>query len=773
MSLSSNFPQQGQLDWVSLSKVVVPVSLDVLARLQGAGVQAITYVSILQLSVHFVVSDDELQRVRDAIRKLRVYSGASNLMYFGFGYRSLFRHLTDTLPGEKSIALCSCIGEAHSEMISAKILSALWKDFGYPEDCQPSHEQFKALIKACGGALATSPFPEVVRRMLPGNMIGSSQYKCSEPADIARALHALFDISTNKKTSVTIVGGAECSFIAAVAHWIFSFDISVEGMDGQVVFQSSARHPTRPLATVQVYVQYKDLAQPGLTISQTTYVLSEPKELLMFGQDTELILRTRVLWDRCLQSTFGKAFEDLSSYTIDLGHIFGGVARIHAALAQGEGDVGDYHRAHFHHFAEASYGSGFIDSVRDIFPELNNSELRRVMQDTLSKSFIEVRSLIQKSILALKKYCRCKDCSVLTAEYEYCLPALAGALVELTTMLSLVHFECEKKLDPTCYGLKSFYLVQKTSTISWDPSIQTKDNEGTKTTEFRPIPFLTRTTGKVSSPKTLQKKLEDLICLFVGYDSFSDIFGTESSKAWTAISKNGICVFAECLVSMTAQADMLCRIHVMPGRIARPTSTSPISISREFDAALDLSSWPRLPPLDNLQTSRVPRDEIRLQRLDTFPKPLEMTPIVAEPGDRGMLMLYYRISTPQGEIHISPGMMTNLILTQTGLISCPGPHCSSAPPEDEGVLIVEDGWIVDQALVEKLGSVSCFLWNKRAGDAGRLAALAVHHQKAGDGYRNEIILRQRECFACCVLAAPRLRKEHRGRSAVPWIYHII
>ncbi|KAI0116359.1 hypothetical protein GGR51DRAFT_501101 [Nemania sp. FL0031] len=772
MSNSSNsgvgFTQQGQVDWVSFGNTVVHVTINVLDRLEGAGVQALTYAGIEQLVQRFKLPELGRQRVWQTVEGLGVYNGASNLLWFGFGHRSLFRHLSESVSGLKVIALCSCLGEAHTETISAKVICALWKELGFPEDFEPSHTQFLTLIKACGGAFATSPFPELLTRMLPGNMIGPTQKTCSEPADIARALHALFEISSGQKKSVAVVGGAECSFIAAMAYWIFNFDVYVEDMDERLVFRSSISDSTIQPATAQVYVRYIDLARPDVVVSQTTYVLGEPKELLMYAPDSELVLRQRVPWDRCLHSTFGQAFEDLSSLPTDLGSILGGVARIHAALAQGDVDVGDYDRLFFSYFAEASQGSAYLDSAEEIFPEIKNIGLRGAMQSALSKSVFEVQSLLESSSLSLRRSCRCKDCSNTPQKSYYCLHGLAGTIVDLITTLSSVQFEYDKKIDPTCYGLDSFF--QKNMVTEVLPP--TGSTARTKVFKCAPIPHLARKGKAPPLRQTLDGRLECLIRLFTGYDPFSEFTGSMALKEWTAISKSGICVFAEGLVSMTTQPDVLCRIHVMPGRIGRPKSKNSLS-AREYEAVLDLSSWPKLPPLNILTVSTEAEESMELERADTALNTLKMTPMIIEPGDGGMLTLYYCVSTPQGDIHIPPGRMTSFVLRQAGLVACAKGHCPPKPSEGSTVFTVKSGWKVDRTTVATIPLIPCYIWdNMRTCEAGRLAAMAVYHTPM-DNYHSDIILRRKECLNCCIAAATRMRREHKGHTDIPWIYHIL
>ncbi|KAM0467924.1 hypothetical protein ACHAP7_011431 [Fusarium lateritium] len=596
------FVQQGQVDWVAFGKSIVPLSIDVLARLQGAGVQPITYAGALQLTSSFSLPELGQQRLWDVINRLKCYNSASNLLYFGFGHRSFFRILTETVSGLKCIALCSCLGEMHPEPFAARILSALWHELGYPEDFEPSIPQFRALIKACGGALASSPFPEIANRMFPSARDLRNGGGCSEPKDVARALTGLFDISMERKKSIAIVGGSDGAFIAAVAYWIFNMSIYVEDCHRNPIFSSSVTNRPAQSDSAQVCIRFADLSRShGIAISESTYLLNNARELIDYTPDRQFLhLRRRVPWDRCLKDTFGSKFDDFMKQPTAVWKFLGSFARISMALAEGEANVGDYSREDFIDFAEASYGQGFIDSSQTLFPELASSRLRDKIQSVLSLSLSKAQNYLEESILTFQRFCLCNLCNEKTETLSICFVALAGTLVDLVVTVSTLQFEVESQLDPTPYGIRFFYernVLRYRKNREIPPQQRLcLFNRGNRL----------HNDPDYATDNPLRELVEEVLFLFTGasFEGGYHIPTGVHSKSRIAACGSGICVFIHGMVSISTRADLLRRIHVIPGRIGRKSSRNPDAVCRDYDSILDISNWLK-PTVDRLRFLQV------------------------------------------------------------------------------------------------------------------------------------------------------------------------
>jgi hypothetical protein len=693
----------------------------------------------------------------------------------------------------------------HSESVAARILSALWLELGYPEDFEPSISQFRALIKACGGTLASSPFPEIANRMFPPVKDLKADDRCSEPKDVAKALIGLFDISMGKKKRIAIVGGNDSAFIAAVAYWIFNMSIYVEDYDGNAIFSSSVtKQPVQP-DSAEVYIRSADLGQNhGITISKSTYLLSDVKDLIQYTPDRQsLYLRRRVPWDRCLKDTFGSAFDDFMKLPTAIWMFLGSFARISKALAEGEANVGYYSREKFIDFAEASYGQGFVDSSQSLFPELAEPNLLNKMQSVLSLPFSKAQIYQEESYLIFRRSCRCSLCSERTEAAPTCFVALAATLVDLVVTVSPLQFEVESQLHPTSHGLRFFYErnINRYRKIFSAEGWLHLFLRGSRSYDV----FDRRTMGP------LGVLLEGVLILFTGANSkggTSLLPADIGSNSRIAVCGSGICIFIHGMVSISTRADLLRRIHVIPGRIGRNPLRNPDAICHEYDSVLDIENWPE-PTVDHLQIVpasdggpstptasgqrssnashsaglKPPTGEVLHQsKPNLASEKIKLAPEVVESGVAGEITFFYRISTSSGDILLPPGEVTIGILESTGLVSCKkSGDCRDCtePPE---LFTVENGWLMDDKQVDELdpSQYICVQWKQlENSELGRLAAFAAQQQIRCRTLRllrrHKIIICRGECLQCCSHFIAAREKDNRScvGSNYPVVYYLI
>jgi hypothetical protein len=292
--------------------------------------------------------------------------------------------------------------------------------------------------------------------------------------------------------------------------------------------------------------------------------------------------------------------------------------------------------------------------------------------------------------------------------------------------------------------------------------------------------------------------LKDILVVFTGLENPNGISGHGESTTGNrviAVSQNGICVFIEGLVSMSPRANLLRRVHVMPGHIARATPRRPQAIPKIFDCVIDIPKWPA-PTLECAQvvpamrpgtpslvsTDQSPLDETQHVSATVLPK-MVMEGEVSEAGEaENAIIFYYRISAPTGEIIIPPGRITITILANTGIVGCDKSKCAAELFPDHTLLKVERGWAFPEHTLLKvergwafpehtllkveggwaftqgrvilpLGEQGLCDWaHLQASDIGRLAAIGAVQHCVDDNksiYDDKIVLRRRECLPCC------------------------
>jgi len=379
------------------------------------------------------------RRMDEALKTLHSQTGFNKLLFFGFGYQSFVQVMADTQLGINCVALCSCLAEAHSVELAAWILAALWKEYDFPDQYEPSHAQFVALVKARAGVLARSPLSRTIDLMMTReelrqrNQYGARGSLASGATDTAKALRGLFQISNDTVERITVVGGSECAFIAGIAQWLFDFATTVEDRDGSLVFTSAINRDD-----AQVLVQYTALGSMSPTdLTRTVYLLRDPTEMFIHTNLDDLELFIRTPWTGCLSRVFGSAFHDLTTkYSLTLGEYIGSSARILTAIATGEEWEGGLPYSQYVNYLESSYGHGCIETIRKVFPELSNENLHRIMQHAADTTLNEAIRTVELSIQVLREVCACSDCSKVKDSVKYCLPGMVITVCHVGVVLA-------------------------------------------------------------------------------------------------------------------------------------------------------------------------------------------------------------------------------------------------------------------------------------------------------------------------------------------------
>lgn len=724
-----SFIQNGQVDWVAFGNTLWSTSTAVLQRFASAGVQPATYGAGLALASQLQLDRVGNQRMHNALDNLHATSGFGKLLWFGFGVRSFVRVMGDTQLGVNCIALCSTLVELHGEDASAWVLEELWKLHAYPQQYLPSHAQFTALVKACSGVLATTTFGRTADRMHaqdPDPHNWANVPIISNVEDIAKAMQGLFNISKGAVSRISITGGLECAFIAALARWLFNFKTYVEDEAGEVLYKDTSQE------AAQVVVIYSKEAELSLVqVSSTTYVLREIDQLIMRDPKIEQILLTfRTPWDRCLARVYGVAFKELISIPHILGGFLGSAARVYSGLALGESHVAGLSRVNYINFNEASYGLGFVHAAVSIFPELDRCNgLFAAMQKATDASMEEAVRTIEQTVKNLAQVCKCSLCTDHgTRKNAYCLLLMAFSIRAMISTISCTIRDLE--LLPTNKGILSTYTD---SSGAWD-----RTREGT-------TPLLSVALGLGSEDMHGEDEayknvdiLSHAIEIFSGYSDhdryYSDAHPSERNVR-TAHVRQGVCYYLECLRSMTSQAEMMRMVHILPGHIHMG--------DKQFNNIYD-HSVTNSTRLTALQWDVVEEHDSTIIVAEAGCGNIRVEAFGLEKSMEHELIFFYQVSIPGEPIFkLKPGQLTYTILKRTGIATCDQIHCDRRLAFPCG--LVQRGWQSPESGLKS--EYQCFIW-PRTSDLVRCAVMELLTSGL-------FFLRRRECVSCCTTSIVR------------------
>ncbi|MCJ1403489.1 hypothetical protein MMC11_006712 [Xylographa trunciseda] len=788
------FVTSGTIDWVAFGNSILTVSTAVLQRFASAGVQPASYQSVIAIGSQFQLSYRGEQYLQVAIDGL---SGiVVNSLYMGFGYRCLVREMWEMPGGVNCVALCACLAEAHTEADAAWILIELWRLLHSPDSYAPSHAQFMALIKSCAGVTAKTQFGQVISRMLGDQYksqvgatvgsVGSSGliWKVSKSKDVSKVLAALFKVSCGRLDSITVIGGSECAFVAALALWLFDLRVWVEGNSQNLLF-SDVQNP----ADAQVLVQYSNLAERSAVMTSSTYTLPSYDE--MFGsltdpENQDIYLIPRQSWDDCLSGLYGVAFERLQGKADILATYLGSVARIYEGLALGARFVENISFLFDYDSVESAYGLGFVNNILSTFPELGRMNgLQTAMTSAAQVTFEIALRLANVSVVALEAVCVCtgvtniQKCPAneehmrgsLNQEPSFCIASIAFAIRDTARITArIVRDPWYPNLKPSLAGLVRLRQGHQTP---WKRQqvLQSRLKSSLSSQEQATAARLVNSIGlKVGDnlSRNLRPQSRGSSGLYatsllfhgphpgledysgrnptrgVNDDSGEHPLRTMYESVPTAVSMNGICCYYDTLRSLSSDVKSLNKVHVIPGYINYQ--------DRRYDSVCDPKGTS--PQLEKEGTG------VQLRR-DDFHKILPLKSdanveaCVTELSSGRDLQFFYRFSATCGTIPLRPGQFARQILHRRRKIFCDGTSCKEelALP----CFVMSSFGTIDQyhpefGLFNGTSGVAGCIW-PCPDDATRCMILAFYLFLAADSfgaeYYNEVVLRDGECLPCC------------------------
>ncbi|KAI9889016.1 MAG: hypothetical protein M1814_006074 [Vezdaea aestivalis] len=567
------FQQQGQVDWIALSKSVIQLSVEAYARLSKAGVEALTLEIGRGLCHSFLLQPASQERIIDAISKLQKHSGYKNLLWFGFGLKSVSEDLATTEQGLTLCALCGSLSAAYEPALVARILRELCVKADVPRNLRPSISQWRALVDLLGGTLMSSEFTitlEGFQRIIAPKRPFSRHSlinRCSSASELGDVILALARISNSKLSSVTITGGFDCSWLAAFAQWVLALSVEVRNSTSTIYRSGDAAQAAQVIFHIITPSSDKTYGA-GTVVTGKSYMLSSGRDLIYATDNQEFSFITRSPWGTILFDTFG---DDIEHFHSTCGSAFNVYLNCLVTLGPDftlskleKGFSADYNKkspplywavSPFLWSNPKSRGSQFFDFARTRLPELEG--YTKFLPKMKSQ---EADKLISQCRLLFHMYCHCslhnnKDEA---DRSDICMCLLADTI--LVFLWINIISSIDGSIMPSSSGLKTLYgWVLRGMYPFW------AEHKGDGIADLIQSKF-----GWTSGPFL---DLEIVFAVFAGSKSkINDMSGGEDQYGNLAVCDAGICAYSHFLDRPWSTFLETSHYRIVPGHISHEGS---------------------------------------------------------------------------------------------------------------------------------------------------------------------------------------------------------
>ena len=626
-----------------------------------------------------------------ALMELPCFRSLNDALWFGVGTRHLLRDLARTDQGTLCIGICASLSSSYTESMAAEILTEMVSVSKAPVELTPSILEWKNLVHGVNGALHLSQFPRHAERLMglfptirPCTDTDSSGPTCSSSSSLATALLAIGDVTRGAVEAITIAGGADAGWLAAVCEWLFGLKVQILREDGSVLYGSeSAPNSSKYVQVLFLYCSddgRSAVANNGskeVQCLERVYYLEQATELIRthdgkLEKSTAAIPRVsgRLYWETALSQAFRPEFTSLSIMQEVMGRAIGAAARALTALVKNEGNLFEHARNPFDYrwprHSDAVHGRGFINNLTSWFPELE--PLQTTMEKTLRLSYSDAKSVYETQISLVRNTCLCNYCQ---DDFEatkkrnigsgFCKVVILETIIYLGQMLSSV--SADKRLGLQRHGVERIYnsLLRARRGLNNDRNIQRFNGV---------LDFSIYYSG-------MRELQIDVLQLFTGETV------EPASKLFTAsaYSQAGICTYFHILCELSDSKELVNLIHITPGRIEfhgcpydRIQDGEPLAMetrSYYLGTSLTRSNPERLMDLEN-----------RLKHLGSYEKPTMHVKQRVGGLDSWYESRNSNFKTEKSSVVVmQPGELAKAIGTSRGFIDCPGNgDCSVVSP---------------------------------------------------------------------------------------------
>lgn len=558
-STAVGFQQQGTVDWTRVMSGSVKFSVDVLSRLSKAGVETFTVYAARAIFSNVKLGPNGELRLHRALDTLGAFPSFGKALWFGFGVKHIIWSMQESAEGLNCIGICACLAEGYSTLVAAKVVRELFLLYNPPAELTPALRQWVALVESSAGLLASSEFGLVLHGLTKLFIEdGHFSLRCSgSPKDIALVLKEVFEVSAGRLDRLFLSGGADCAWIASVAHWLLDLRVEVQDQDGTIIYRPDGTRSESSLDSQVIITYYQGHSSELLRVNGKHYAIPRGRLLIKYSEHGDIMSFGRVSWGSCLVDTFGSPMRLLlGSQARITGACLGSAARIFLTAMNDNKQQIDFEKnmAWSHTFspvAESSYGRGFCLLARRLLPELSqNPVLYLTMEAAFNKEYLEAAQQYSQCYTSLEYLCSCIKCGKnMERESEdttFCLPILISTICTLVRAMSTITIQKDLELQPTRSGLESLYWAQRAR------GCMPEDSDSDPT--YDPV-----VDGLLKSWPERTLTLAQI--LFAGREHDKRSFGA------VAASHSGLCFCLNTLTEITSDPQRACVVIVVSGKI--------------------------------------------------------------------------------------------------------------------------------------------------------------------------------------------------------------
>lgn len=611
---ASNFPQTGSWSMVDLIVKPINVTVGILQRYSAGRVDIYTAVVGQALCKGFRLGTVGRKRIDEALSSLAAMSSLGDALYFGFGVENLVRSLAKTEEGAVCLALCAALRDCYHEDVAVEVLLELARLTAVPAKYMPSSFEWKALLNACSGVLSTTTFSLRAEQLMSLSQqrerLGafgalearpSTLRSCSSPRSLAKALFGVARVTREELRAVTIIGGADAGWLAALAEWLFGCTVKVTSDDGFPLYQNVQEGEEVQLHFIFT-APWENASHKSqeLELQGKTYILENVSQLFQEeGRHFDAhVVSGRVRWEHALSMAFMADFQKLMGMSNTLGKLIGSAARIFKAVAHSDQRIPLKYRSACASYCNSSFGAGFVQNTLAWFPEL--LRLQNDAGKAAGMNLEVAKASYETGIQNLRTTCQCTTCQSSYTGFDFstssggdrgnndgaasdlqpdegdspssdrnsdteeemdwdpdrfCLVVLAETIICVSRCLA--HLNVAHDLYPMRSGLEAAYGRQL--------NLRRSSNLGRHAIEeMGPIVFCMDFDNSFS-----WKVEEDLaeVRLFQALEIFTGRSPSRGTWGVSAQCANGICAFLAILQEVSDQNEAVGRVNVLPGRI--------------------------------------------------------------------------------------------------------------------------------------------------------------------------------------------------------------